>query len=55
MKYRILIDYGTEGYSLHNDEHETVNDAVVAAHLMNYGNRFLVIQIIDWEAKEKTI
>lgn len=55
MKYQILQDWGTEGYSLHDIEYETVNDAVVVALQKNYGNRFLIIQVIDWEAKEKTV
>lgn len=55
MKYRILQYWSTDGFTLIDEEYETVNDAVVSALEKNYGSRFLIIQVIDWEAKEKTV
>lgn len=62
MKYKILWDYrseGHEGHSFHCDnkgnivEFNTVEEAVKKAIILNYSVPFLIVQIIDWEAKEK--
>ena len=53
MKYRILHDFGTEGHSFFPDEFNSVADAVIAAIKLNYSTPFLIVQIIEWEAKEK--
>lgn len=64
MKYRILIDYHSEGmkWASSNDkestilEFETVDEAVKAAlSHYSFGNPFLVVQMVDWEANKKTI
>lgn len=61
-KYRILWDYRTEGHTFHNiyekgkegkiAEYETVEQAVKEAIALNYSTPFLIVQVIDWEAKE---
>lgn len=54
MKYHILTDHGLEGHSISDKEYKTVDDAVkVAMNGCSIG--FHIIQIIDWEAKEKTV
>lgn len=55
MSYRILQDWGSEGLSIKDKEYETVDDAVKDAIKQCYGNRFYIIQIIDWKAKEKNV
>lgn len=49
--YKVLIDYGSEGYCFMDGEFETINQAV--KEVMTYTqNKFLIVKIIDWEAKE---
>ena len=52
-KYRILWDYGNCGYTFSSGEYETVEQAVKEAIALNYSTPFLIVQVIDWEAKEK--
>ncbi len=49
-KYKILKDYHTEGWHFDEGEFLTVNEAVKAAVEANYGNPFLIVKIINWEA-----
>lgn len=53
MRYRILFNYGTEGYNFMDGEFETVEVAVKKAIEINYSSPFIVVKIIDWEVKEK--
>lgn len=52
MKYKILLDYRTEGFKFQDEEYDTVADAVKNAIELNYCTPFLIVQIIEWEAKE---
>jgi len=53
MKYKILIDYGVEGYQFRDEEFDTVAGAVKHAIEVNYGSPFLIVQVVEWEVKEK--
>lgn len=53
MKYYILRDHGSEGYTIDDRKYVNINDAVKDAIKGNYCNAFLIIQIIDWEANER--
>lgn len=57
--YRILIDYRSEGWQFLStkdtiDEYGSV-EAAVKGFLSSHANMnpFLVVQVVDWEAKEK--
>lgn len=52
MKYKILFDYRTEGYKFEDGEFDTVAEAVRTALDLNYSTPFLIVNVIDWEAKE---
>lgn len=52
MKYKIIYDYGSEGWSLEKEDWETVEQAVKKAISNNKGVPFLIVKIVDWEAKE---
>lgn len=53
MKYRVLIDYGSDGMRFWDDEgYETVNEAVQSALIANSVYPFKIVRVIDWEAKE---
>ena len=54
MKYKILFDYHTEGFQFQKEEFETVAEAVKHAIDLSYSNPFLIVQVIDWEAKIKS-
>lgn len=56
-KYRILFDGGREGYTLHEEEYTTLEKAVKDAIKISTSTTypFIIIQIIDWEAKEKQV
>ena len=55
MKYRILFNYGAyEGFKFQDEEFDTVAEAVKHALELNYATPFLIVQIIDWEAKSKS-
>ena len=52
MRYKVIYNYGLEGWSFGDEEWETVEEAVKKA-ISNYkGVPFLVVKIVDWEAKE---
>ncbi len=53
MKYKILFDYHTEGYKFQDEEFDSVAEAVKNAIELNYSAPFLIVQIIEWEAKIK--
>lgn len=53
-KYRVMFDFGIEGYSLQEGEYETVDAAVKAAMSLSYSTNFIIVQIIEWEAQCKT-
>lgn len=50
MKYKILFDYGSEGFKFQDDEFDTVGAAVKHAFNLNYCTRFLIVQVVDWDA-----
>ena len=57
-KYRILHDWGSEGHGFYEDkqrgisgEYETVAEAVKAAIELNYSPKFLIVEIVEWEAQ----
>jgi hypothetical protein len=53
-KYKILFDYGAhEGFKFQDEEFDTVAEAVKHAIDLNYCTPFLIVQVINWEAKEK--
>ena len=52
MKYRYIKDNYTEGWGM-GEDHETVHEAVQDALKNCYGNPFLIVAVIDWEATEK--
>jgi len=51
MKYKILLDYGSEGHSFTKEEYETVNEAVKAAVADHSYTKFLIVVVIDWQAQ----
>ena len=52
-KYKVLWDYGTEGYSFADEGFDTIVEAVDYAVRLNYSAPFLIVQVIDWFATEK--
>lgn len=53
-KYKILIDYGSEGMKFWSDEeYETVDEAVQNAIAINSAFPFLIVRLIHWEAIER--
>ena len=53
MKYKILFDYHSEGFKFQDEEFDTVAEAVKQALELNYMTPFLIVHVVDWEAKEK--
>ncbi len=51
-KYRILFDYGTEGFKFQDEEFATVARAVAHAVGLGYGQPFMIVEIVSWEAVE---
>ena len=51
-KYKILRDYVSEGFVFDDKEFETVDSAVKSALESSYSAPFLIVRIINWEAKE---
>lgn len=51
--YKIVFDYGAhEGMKFFDDvEYFTVAAAVKVAIEANYGIKFLIVQVVNWEAK----
>lgn len=50
--YKILIDYGSEGWKFNEGEYETLDSAVKVAIAFNSVFPFLIVKVINWEAKE---
>lgn len=50
MAYKILFDYGSEGYKFHDDKFYSVEDAVMSAVGLNYVTPFLIVEV-HWEPK----
>lgn len=51
-KYKILRDYHSENFVFDDKEYDTVDEAVKAAVTQSYSSTFLIVRIINWEAKE---
>lgn len=50
--YQVLIDYGGyEGMRFMDGQYNTVDEAVKAALVYNSAFKFLVVKVINWEAK----
>ena len=52
MKYQILRNYYSAGYSFEDEKFETIDEAVKYALSQRYGAPFLIVEVIDWEAKD---
>jgi len=50
MEYKILVNYLSEGYSLHDDTYNSIDQAVKEAIKKSNGCEFLIISVIDWRA-----
>lgn len=54
-KYRVLIDYGSEGMRLWDEDgFDDLTEAVKTGQDNSYGSPFLIIQIVDWQATPLT-
>jgi hypothetical protein len=56
--YKVLINYGSEGWQFvgtdpDGDNFLELDEAVKVAQENSYGSKFLIIEVVDWEAKEK--
>jgi len=51
--YKILYNYGTEGYKFYEEEFYNVETAVEKAIELNYLAEFIIVKIIKWKAMEK--
>lgn len=51
-KYKILWDYYSDGMSFADEEFNTVDEAVKFATASSYSAKWLIVHIINWEAKE---
>lgn len=49
-KFRILFDYGTEGYQFHESNHDSVDEAVKSAVGLNYSTPFIIVKVY-WQPK----
>lgn len=49
-KYKVLIDYYTEGFRFEDEGFETVDDAVHHGS-NNTSYPFLIVKVIDWKAE----
>lgn len=54
-KYRVVHDYGAyEGMKFYDEDgYNTVAEAVKAAVDANYSTKWIIVQLIDWEATQK--
>jgi len=50
--YKILVDYGHDGWRFQDEKFLSVGDAVKYASENVFYNKWLVVLIINWEAKE---
>lgn len=53
-EYKILFNYGSEGFIFQDELFTDVSSAVKHAMSLNYSTPFLIVKIINWEAKEIT-
>lgn len=52
-KYKILWDYGAyEGMKFDDKEFDSVNEAVKEASSRGYSTNWLIVRVVEWEAKE---
>ncbi len=51
-EYKILFDYRSEGFKFEDGVFANVSDAVKHALDLNYGVPFLIVKVVNWEAKE---
>ena len=52
-EYKVLFDYHSEGFKFEDNIFDSVAAAVKYAMDCNYATPFLIVQVIEWEAKEK--
>lgn len=52
-EYKILFDYHSDGFKFEDGVFANVSDAVKHALDLNYCIPFLIVKVVDWEAKEK--
>ena len=50
MKYKILVDFGPEGFKFEKEEFDTLDEAVKMAVHLYYCHTFLIVNIVDWKA-----
>ena len=57
-KYRIMHDFISEGFVFYTggnkeiQEYETIEDAVKSAIEASYSAKFIIVKVVEWEAKE---
>lgn len=51
-KYKILFDYGSEGFKFEDGDFETVDIAVKYAVSLGYGVRFLIVEVV-WDYNDR--
>ena len=52
MKYKILVDNRTQGWSFREEEYDSVNEAVHAAVEDVTYAPWLIVQVVEWRASE---
>lgn len=50
---RVLVDYGIEGWKFTDGTFETVDKAVKFAFESNLCFKFIIVDVIEWEAQAK--
>jgi len=51
--YQILVDYGSDGWSLNDEKFTLIDEAVKYALKSNWSAPFLIVKVVDWQAFEK--
>ncbi len=51
-KYKILLDYGSEGFVFRDEEFESVTEAVKFAVENVFYNKYIIVKMVNWEVKE---
>ncbi len=51
MKYKVLVDYYSEGFKFEDKEFDSVNEAVHYGVSMVTSSPWLVVSIIPWRAE----
>lgn len=55
MKYKIMFNYGVEGYKFHEKdegeiaEFDSVGEAIDFAMELGYSSPFIIVQVVDWK------